>query len=134
MAVSQWYTVLKYGIPEKRDPGSWEEAGPRTLWRRRTLGGSRTLWGFRILWWPRKDPGTYYLAKVSWFPHHVFNLVENTIKGRFIYHCWMQINLAYTLFWKRSDIFHRNYSIVIQEILIYMLTACNNYSTCFYMN
>ena len=23
---------------------------------------------------------------------------------------------------------------IIQEILIYLLTACNNYSTCFYMN
>ena len=79
--------------------------------RTRTLGGPRslsgpgpkTLWGFRILWWPRKDPGTYKLAKVSWFPHHVFNLVEITI--RFIYHCWMQINLGYILFWKRSNIF-----------------------------
>ena len=40
-----------------------------------------------------QDPGNYKLAKVSWFPHHLFNLVEFTIKDRFIYHCWMQINL-----------------------------------------
>ena len=78
---------------------------PRTLGGLRTLWGPRTLWGCRILWWPRKDPGTYKLAKVSWFPHHVFNLAEFTSKGRFIYHCWMQINLGCILFWKGSNIF-----------------------------
>ena len=25
----------------------------------------------------------------TWFPHHVFNLVEFTNKDRFVYHCWM---------------------------------------------
>ena len=39
----------------------------------------------RILWWPR----------ISRFPHRVFNLVEFVIKGKFIYHCWMQINLSF---------------------------------------
>ena len=52
--------------------------------------GPRTLRGFRIFWWPRKDPETYKLTKVSWFPHRVFNLVEFTIKSRFVYYCWMQ--------------------------------------------
>ena len=70
--------------------------GSRTLWRPRTLWGPTTLWGLRILWWSRKDPGTYKLTKGSWFSHHVFNLVKLTVKGRFIYHCWMQINLKYT--------------------------------------
>ena len=107
------------GIPEKRDSGPRTLLGPRilwwpsTLWGHRTLGGSRmlrgprflggsrtlgghrTLRGYRILWWPRKDAGTYKLAKVSWFPHHVFNLVEFKIKGRFICHCLMQINLTF---------------------------------------
>ena len=55
----------------------------------------RTLWRLWIHWWPRKDPGAYKLAKVSWFPHHVFNLVEFTVKGRFICHCWMQIYLKF---------------------------------------
>ena len=59
----------------------------------RTLRGPKTLWGLRILWGPTKDPVTYKLAKVSWFPYHVFNMVEFTIKGRFIYYCWMQVNL-----------------------------------------
>ena len=64
--------------------------GFRNLWGPRNLRGPRNLWGLKILWWPRKDPGTYKLAKVFWFPYHVFNLVEFTIKGRFIYHCWKQ--------------------------------------------
>ena len=55
----------------------------------------RTLWRLWIHWWPRKDPGAYKLAKVSWFPHNVFNLVEFTVKGRFICHCWMQIYLKF---------------------------------------
>ena len=55
----------------------------------------RTLWGLWIHWWPREDPGAYKPAKVSWFPHHVFNLVEFTVKGRFICHCWMQIYLKF---------------------------------------
>ena len=69
--------------------------GLRTLWEPRILWGPRILWEFQILLWPRKHPGTYKLAKVSWFPHHVLNLVEFRIKGRFIYYCWMQINLTY---------------------------------------
>ena len=52
--------------------------GLRTLWVPRILWRPRDPWGLIILWWPMKDP----LAKVSWFPHHVFNLVEFTIKGR----------------------------------------------------
>ena len=68
---------------------------PRTLGRFRYLWGPRTLWVLRIIWWPRKDPGTYKLAKVSWFPNQVFNLVEFTNKGSFNYHCWMQINLTF---------------------------------------
>ena len=68
--------------------------GLRTLWEPRILWGPRILWEFQILLWPRKHPRTYKLAKVSWFPHHVLNLVEFRIKGRFIYHCWMQINLT----------------------------------------
>ena len=85
--------------------------GPRTPGWLKTLWGPRTLWGFRILWWSRKDPGTYELAKVSWFPHHVFNLVEFTIKGRFIYHCWMHINLGYIFFEKEVKSFYLNYSM-----------------------
>ena len=62
----------------------WE---PRTLRRLRAFWGPRTPWGFRFLWRPRKDPRT-------WFPHHVFSLVEFTIHSRFTYHCWMQIKLT----------------------------------------
>ena len=35
-------------------------------------------------------------------------------------------------FEKEVTPFYRNYSFVIQEIIIYLLTACNNYSTSFY--
>ena len=67
----------------------------RTLWGPRTLGGLSALWVCRTLWWPRKKAGTYKLAKVSWFPHHVFNLVKFEIKGWFSFNCWMQINLTF---------------------------------------
>ena len=125
------------GILEKRDSGPRTLGDPRTLYGPRTLEGLRTLWGpktlwgFRILWWPRKDAGTYKLAKVSWLPNVLFNLVEFTIKGRFIWHCWMQIHLGYILFWTS---FIETIQCVIQESLIYLLTAHNNYSTCFCMN
>ena len=69
--------------------------GLRTLWIPRILWRPRAVWGLIIFWWPTNNPETYKLAEVSWFPYHVFNLVEFTIKGRFIYHCWMQINLTF---------------------------------------
>ena len=42
--------------------------------------GPRALWELIILWWPTKDPETHKLAKVFWFTHHVFNLVEFPIE------------------------------------------------------
>ena len=57
--------------------------GPRTLRRLRALWVTRILWGpmalggLIILWWPMKDPKTYKLAKVFWFPHHVFKIWWN---------------------------------------------------------
>ena len=86
--------VLHYKLRKKWHNGKTRPRtlrGPRTLAESRTLCGPRalwglrTLWGLRILWWPRKDLGTYKLAKFCWFPHHVFNLVELTIKDQFIY-------------------------------------------------
>ena len=86
-----YFTFFLSSILEKGDPDPWEDPGPRTLWGPGDLGGlrtlwePRTLWGFRILCWPRKHLWTYKLAKVSWFPQHAFNLVDFTIKGRFIH-------------------------------------------------
>ena len=40
---------VETGVPEKRDPGPWEDPGRRTLW------GPRTLWEPRAL----EDPGPY---------------------------------------------------------------------------
>ena len=86
-----YFTFFLSSILEKGDPDPWEDPGPRTLWGPGDLGGlrtlwePRTLWGFRILCWPRKHLWPYKLAKVSWFPQHAFNLVDFTIKGRFIH-------------------------------------------------
>ena len=33
-----------------------------------------------------------------------------------------------------TSLYIKTVQCLIQEILIYLLTACNNYSTCFYMN
>ena len=104
--------------------------GPRTLRVLRTLGRPRALRGSRTLSGPGpyENPGHYEnsgpyedpkffddpwktQAKVSWFPHHVFNLVEFTIKGRFIYHCWMHINLGYIFLEKEVKSFYLNYSM-----------------------
>ena len=81
----------------RRTHDSWRTQNPRrTLWGPTTPREPRTLWRFRILWRPRnKEPRTYKPAKVSWFSHHVINFVEFKIEGRFIYHCWMQINLTF---------------------------------------
>ena len=124
------------GKTESRTQGSRRTQDPirtRVLWGPRTLGaprwhrtpwGPRTLWGLIILWWSRKDPRTYKLIKVSWFPHQLFNLVEFTIKGRFIYHCWMQINL--TFFVKLALEIKREYSENNDNSEYLLFNSCKN--------
>ena len=47
---------LTNGIPEKRDPGPWEDPESKTLW------GSRTLWGPRTLGEPTTLGGSWSLV------------------------------------------------------------------------
>ena len=86
-------TMRTQDVMRTQDPTRTQNSmGTKTLWGPRTLRGLRTLWvptilwgprvlrEFIILWWPTKDPEAYKL--VSWFPHHVFHLVEFTTTGR----------------------------------------------------
>ena len=122
--VNIWVSL---GVPEKRDPGPWDDHGsttpggfrtlwgPRTLGRPRTLGGPRTLWRPRTLWGPRTLGGQRILggSRTLWGP-----------KTRIIlpikYSVWLKYPKISYFIW---NLWRVNLSFFVKTSILYLMTA-----------